>query len=64
MIIYDVTIKDAKGNIKEVISAETLSKRHWNNFLDYEPLDLGLPSEVTDIGSDQQQLDKFVKENT
>lgn len=62
MKIYDVVVKDADGNIKEVISSERLSKRHWDNFLEYEPLDLGLPAEVVEVGSDKSQLDKFAKE--
>lgn len=62
MTIYAVTIKNAKGVVKEVISSKKLSERHWDRFLDYQPMDLGLPFEVTGIGSDQPELDRFMKE--
>ena len=61
-IIYEVKVKDAKGNIKQIISSEELTKLHWDKFVDYNPKDLGLPQEVLECGEEKEHFSKMVKD--
>lgn len=61
-IIYEVKITDAEGNLKEIITQEELSERHWDRFVDYNPKDLGLPQEVLECNEEKEHFSKMVKD--
>ena len=35
-MFYEVKIFNAKGEVRRIISSSKLSKRYWDNFLNYE----------------------------
>ena len=58
-MFYEVRIYTPKGNIKKVISAEQLSKRHWDAFEKGQMIRNKLKSLIPRLEAETKQVNNF-----